>query len=123
MYFIGKRLAVTVLTLFLVSLLTFLAFRIVPGDAAILALGTDATEEQLEVYRAALGLDRSLPVQYLGWLKDFLTGNLGASSRFRGSEISALILERLPVTFHLALFSLVFIVIIAVPASFIGIQK
>jgi ABC-type dipeptide/oligopeptide/nickel transport system permease component len=123
MYFIGKRLAVTVLTLFLVSLITFSAFRIIPGDAAILALGTDATEEQLEVYRAELGLDRSLPVQYLEWLKNFLTGNLGASSRFRGSGISALILERLPVTFHLAVFSLVFIILIAVPASFIGILK
>jgi ABC-type dipeptide/oligopeptide/nickel transport system permease component len=100
-----------------------LAFRIVPGDAAALALGTDATEEQIEVYRAELGLDRSLPVQYLGWLKNFLTGNLGASSRFRGSGISDLILERLPVTFHLAVFSLAFIVLIALPFSFIGIQK
>jgi ABC-type dipeptide/oligopeptide/nickel transport system permease component len=123
MHFIGKRLAVTVLTLFLVSLFTFLAFRLIPGDAAILAVGTDATEEQLEVYRTELGLDRSLPVQYLGWLKNFLTGNLGASSRFRGSAVSDLIADRLPVTFHLAFFSLVFIVVIAVPASFIGVKK
>jgi ABC-type dipeptide/oligopeptide/nickel transport system permease component len=123
MSFIGKRLAVTALTLFLVSLFTFLAFRVVPGDAAVLALGTDAAEEQIEAYRAELGLDRSLPVQYLSWLGNFLTGNLGASSRFRGSAVSELIIDRLPVTFHLALFALVFIVVIAVPASFIGIQR
>ncbi|MDR1565829.1 MAG: ABC transporter permease [Treponema sp.] len=123
MGYIGKRLAITVLTLFLVSLLTFAAFRLIPGDAALLALDVDATEEQIALFRAELGLDRSFPVQYLSWLGKFLTGNMGNSSRFRGLSISAMVLERLPVTFHLALLSLVFIVFIAVPASLPGIQK
>jgi ABC-type dipeptide/oligopeptide/nickel transport system permease component len=123
MSFFGKRLAVTLLTLFLVSLFTFLAFRVIPGDAAVLAAGTDATAEQIEAYRVELGLDRSLPVQYLSWLGNFLTGKMGASSRFRGSDISDLVFQRLPVTFHLALFALVFIVGIAVPVSFISINR
>jgi ABC-type dipeptide/oligopeptide/nickel transport system permease component len=123
MGFIGKRFAITLLTLFLVSLLTFAAFRVIPGDAALLALDLDASEEQIRAFRAELGLDRSFPVQYISWLGNFLTGNMGNSSRFRGSSISGMVLERLPVTFHLALLSLVFIILIAVPASFPGIKK
>ncbi|GHU65631.1 ABC transporter permease [Spirochaetia bacterium] len=123
MYHVGKRLGITLLTLLLVSLLTFVCFHIIPGDAALLSLGTDATEEQVEDLRAELGLDRSLPVQYVSWLRAFLTGNLGNSSRFRGESISKMVSERLPVTFHLAVISLILIIIIAVPASIIGVKK
>jgi ABC-type dipeptide/oligopeptide/nickel transport system permease component len=123
MYYIGKRLGITLLTLLLVSLLTFVCFHIIPGDAALLALGTDATEEQVEAMRVELGLDKALPVQYASWLGAFLTGNLGNSSRFRGESISGMVSERLPVTFHLALISLILILAIALPASFIGIKK
>ncbi|AEF83446.1 ABC transporter permease [Leadbettera azotonutricia] len=123
MYYIGKRLGITLLTLLLVSLLTFACFHIIPGDAALLSLGTDATEEQVEAMRAELGLDKSLPIQYASWLGAFVTGSLGNSSRFRGESISAMVAERLPVTFHLAIISLIMVIIIAVPASFIGIKK
>jgi len=123
MGFVGKRLGVTALTLVLVSILTFAAFRIIPGDAALLSLGTDATEEQIAALRAELGLDRSLPAQYLTWLGNFLTGRQGNSTRFRGSSITGLVLERLPVTFHLALLALVLILLIGVPASFVGIRR
>jgi ABC-type dipeptide/oligopeptide/nickel transport system permease component len=123
MYYIGKRLGITLLTLLLVSLLTFVCFHIIPGDAALLSLGTDATEEQVEAMRAEMGLDRSLPVQYVSWLGSFLTGRLGNSSRFRGESISGMISERLPVTFHLAIMSRILIIVIAFPASITGVKK
>jgi ABC-type dipeptide/oligopeptide/nickel transport system permease component len=121
--FIGKRLSITALTLLLVSLLTFLAFSVIPGDPALLALGTDATEEQIAALRAEMGLDRSLAEQYFSWLRNFLTGNLGNSSRFRGEPIAAMIRERLPVSFSLALLSLCFIVLIAVPVVLLSAKK
>jgi len=121
--FTGRRLAITVLTLFLVSLLCFAAFRLIPGDAALLALGVEATEEQLQTLRAEMGLDKSFPQQYAAWLANFLTGNLGNSSRFMGASISGLILERLPVTLALAALSFLFIVMIAVPVSFLSVRK
>jgi len=123
MGFIGRRLLITILTLFLVSLLSFAAFRLIPGDAALIALGTEATEEQLAALRAEMGLDRSFPAQYVSWLGNFLTGNLGNSARFMGAPIAELIQERLPVTFALAGLSLLFIIGIAVPVSLLSVKK
>jgi peptide/nickel transport system permease protein len=64
-----------------------------------------------------MGLDRSVPVRYLQWFGNFLSGNPGLSLRFRGEAVSALVLERLPVSFTLAALSLVLILIIALPVS------
>ncbi|MDR1933842.1 MAG: ABC transporter permease [Spirochaetales bacterium] len=123
MYFIARRLVITLLTLFLVSVLTFLAFNVVRGDPASLILGTEATEEQLAALREEMGLDRSLPVRYVSWLGNFLTGNLGNSVRFRGESISGLILDRLPVTFCLACLALVFILLFSFPAALISARR
>ena len=123
MAFIGKRLVITGLTLFLVSIITFGAFRLIPGDAALLALGIDATEAQVEALRAELGLDKSFPGQYFSWLGKFLTGNLGQSTRFRGAGISEMIGERLPVTLTLAALSFLFIILIAIPVSLLFVKK
>jgi len=123
MGFIGKRLAVTILTLFLVSVITFGAFRIIPGDAALLSLGTEAEAGQLEALRAEMGLDKGLPEQYVTWLRDLLTFNLGNSARFRGASISGIILERLPVTFSLAGFSFLLVILISVPVSLFSVKK
>ncbi|GHT63555.1 peptide ABC transporter permease [Spirochaetia bacterium] len=123
MYFIGRRLIITLITLFLVSVFTFAAFNIIPGDPALLALGTEATDEQVAALRAEMGLDRPLPVQYFAWLKNFLTGNLGNSSRFRGASISGMIKERLPVTFSLASIALGFILIISIPTVLLSVKK
>ena len=117
MAFIGKRLVITILTLFMVSILCFAAFRLIPGDAALLSLGVEATDEQIEFLRSEMGLEKSPPAQYLSWLGKFLTGNLGNSSRFRGSSISGILAARLPVTFTLAGISFIFIILIAVPVS------
>ncbi|MCL2373889.1 MAG: ABC transporter permease [Treponema sp.] len=123
MAFIGRRLAITVLTLFLVSLISFASFRLIPGDPALIALGIAATEEQLASLRAEMGLDRSFPAQYVSWLAGFLTGNLGNSSRFMGASIAELILARLPITLTLAALSFLFIMLIAVPVSLLSVKK
>jgi len=123
MGFIGRRLAISVLTLFLVSILSFSAFRLIPGDAALIALGVEATEEQLQSFRAERGLDRSFGEQYVSWLGNFLSGNLGDSARFMGVSISGLITDRLPVTLALAGLSFMFIILIAVPVSLLSVKK
>ena len=123
MGFIARRLTVTVLTLFLVSLLTFGAFRLIQGDAAILSLGIEAQDEQLAALRAELGLDKSFHEQYLSWLNGLLTGRLGSSARFRGASISEMILERIPVTLSLAGLSFFFIILVSVPVSLLSVKK
>ncbi|MCL2320398.1 MAG: ABC transporter permease [Treponema sp.] len=123
MGFIGRRLGVGVLTLFLVSVLSFGAFRLIPGDAALLSLGVEATPDQIESARALMGLDKSFPEQYLSWLYNFFSGNLGNSARFMGASISGIILERLPVTVSLAGLSFFFVLLISVPVSLVSVKK
>jgi ABC-type dipeptide/oligopeptide/nickel transport system permease component len=123
MGFFFRRLSITLITLFLVSLFCFLAFSVIKGDPATLVLGTEATDEQIALLRIEMGLDRGLPERYFSWLGGFLTGNLGNSFRFRGASVSGMILDRLPVTFTLALLSLVFTLLIAFPAALLSVGK
>ena len=123
MYFVVRRIGSGLITLFLVSVFTFLAFSVIPGDPASLMLGTSATPEQVAVLREEMGLNRSLGTQYLRWLGGFLGGNPGDSLRFRGEGISGLIMDRLPVSFFLALLSIFFILIIAVPVSLFTVRR
>jgi ABC-type dipeptide/oligopeptide/nickel transport system permease component len=106
-----------------VSVFGFLAFSVIRGDPASLILGIDATDEQVAALREEMGLDRSLPARYLEWLGNFFSGDLGNSLRFRGEAISSLILERLPVSFVLALLSLFLILLIAVPLSLFSVRR
>ena len=123
MAFIGKRLFITLVTLIIVSLFTFAAFTLIPGDPATLILGIEASEEQVAALRAEMGLDRSFPERYFRYIQGFITGNLGNSIRFQGAPISGMILERLPVTFSLAGLSLVFIIAIAIPSVLISVKR
>ena len=123
MLFIVKRISSAIITLFLVSVFSFLAFSVIPGDPASLALGTEATPEQLASLRMEMGIDHSVPVRYLQWLGGFLSGNPGNSLRFRGETVSALVIERLPVSFTLAVLSLILILIIAIPVSLFSVRK
>ena len=78
-----RKLITLIITLFAVSLLAFLAFQIVPGDAASRILGTEATPETLAALRHQMGLDRPMLVQYGDWLHSFLFGGMGDSYSYR----------------------------------------
>jgi len=120
MTFILRRLGVTVITLFLVSVMCFGAFRLIPGDAALLSLGTEAGEEDVQRLRRELGMDKSLPEQYFTWFLNFLKGKQGNSFRFRGAPVRDLAAARFPVTFTLALLSLTLILLISLPLSLLA---
>ena len=123
MYFILRRIGAALATLFLVSVFCFLSFSVIRGDPAAAALGVNATPAQLEAYRSEMGLDRNIAARYSQWLGNFLSGNPGNSTRFRGEAISSLVLERLPVSFTLAAISLFFILLIAVPVSLFLVRR
>ena len=116
MHNLAKKILILFLTLLLVSLFTFLAFHIIPGDPARLILGTQATEEKLQMLRHQLGTDRPLSEQYLSWMGGFLKGDLGTSIRY-SMPVKDLIGERLPVTLLLGLISLVLILLISIPVG------
>jgi peptide/nickel transport system permease protein len=114
-YCIQKLLSILI-TMFLVTVLTFLAFNLIPGDPAQLILGTEATPQSLAELHARLGLDKSLPVRYLSWLGGLLRGDMGISLQY-SKPVSALIFERLPVTAWLAGLALMFILLLSFPAG------
>jgi peptide/nickel transport system permease protein len=76
---IARRVALSVVTLLLVSAFVFFVLEILPGDVATRILGRDATPESLQVLRDQLGLDRPALIRYFSWLGGLLTGDLGQS--------------------------------------------
>lgn len=97
MKYIIKKVLILCLTLFLISLLTFGAFYIVPGDPALLILGVEASEEKLETLREQLGTNLPLAEQYKNWILGFLQGDFGTSLKY-SQPVSKLLEGRLPVT-------------------------
>jgi peptide/nickel transport system permease protein len=122
--YLAQRLLIAVPTLFGVTLLIFIAMRVLPGDplAAISGEGSGLyvlSKEQLQAARTSLGLDRPYVVQYLDWLGDVLRGDLGKSF-WRGEPIRELIFRRAPITGQIALMAVILSWVIGVPVGVIG---
>jgi len=117
--YVARRLLGIIPVLVLVALGSFLLIHLVPGDPAVVMLGNEATPAQLETLRTQLGLGRSLPEQFVLWLGQALRGNLGESF-FLGRPVSRALIERLPATMQLAVLSLVFSLLIGIPAGLIA---
>ena len=96
-----RRLALGVLTLWVVSLLIFAGTEILPGDVATAILGQSKTPEAVAAIRASLGLDRPAPVRYAEWLRDFAEGDIGKSLA-QNRDIGPEIRQRLANTIFLA---------------------
>ncbi|MFJ7972837.1 ABC transporter permease [Psychrobacillus sp. NPDC096389] len=114
MAYIIRRIILFVVTMVLVSLITFSVFQVMPGDPIRIMLGTEADETQVETLKKQLGLDQPLYVQYMDWVKGLVTGDLGDSIRF-SRPVTELLADRLPVTISLAIITLLIVVIIAIP--------
>lgn len=114
MRYTAKKIATMLLTMVIVSFLTFVAFSLLSGDAATRLLGTEATPERLEALRIELGLNDPLLVRYGRWLWDALHGDLGTSYRY-GQSVSSLIAQRLGPTLTLTALAFALIVAVSIP--------
>lgn len=92
-----RRIAAGLAIVLGVVALTFVLLQIAPGDPVLRLLGPTATPEQIAAQRTALGLDRPLPVQFVGWLARFVTGDWGTSIA-AGRPVAELIGEAWPAT-------------------------
>jgi len=99
--YIVKRLLALVPVLLGLTLIVFLIMALIPGDPATAILGSYATPENVARLNAQLGLDRSLPEQYLVWLGNLLQGDLGRSYALNRPVLDE-VLERLSATLILA---------------------
>jgi peptide/nickel transport system permease protein len=101
-------------TVLVSTVVVFLLLRVMPGDPATVALGIEATPEQLAAWRAEHGVDAPLVVQYVEWLGGLLTGNFGVSY-VTGQDITPVIADRLQVTLILVGLAMVLAIVVAVP--------
>lgn len=102
-----------------VTAASFAMINLLPGDTVTTILGQNATEEQRAEAREELNLDDPLPVRYLRWVGDAVTGDLGESYRTRQPVAEAL-QERIWVTLELVLLSQLIALAVAVPMAVIG---
>jgi ABC-type dipeptide/oligopeptide/nickel transport system permease component len=109
-----KRLALAIPTLLLAMTAVFVLARVVPGDPALVILGDHASTEALAALREQLGLNRSLPVQYLDFLGGLLQGDLGRSL-VSGNSVWAEVISVIPYTIELTLAAMFIGVICGVP--------
>jgi len=117
--FFVRRLIQTVIVLVLVSLIAFSLMHIIPGDPALIMLGNEATQAQIDALRQELWLDRPLLAQYGHWLTNVLRGDFGTSIYYHDS-VTKLIATRLPITFHLGLIAFILSTLISIPAGVIS---
>ncbi len=122
MAYIIRRILLFVVTVALVSVITFAVFQVMPGDPIRIMLGPEADETQIATLKAQLGLDQPLYTQYFEWVKGLFTGDLGQSIRY-SKPVSELIMARLPVTISLAIMTLIIVVVVAVPLGVFVAQR
>jgi peptide/nickel transport system permease protein len=105
--FILRRFILLVPVLLGILFVTFALARLIPGDPCVIALGDRVTPEQCEAYRERTGLNDSIPVQFTRYLAGVVEGNFGESTRNR-RPVTAIILERLPMTLEVTLGAMLF---------------
>jgi peptide/nickel transport system permease protein len=118
--YIFQRILSAVPTIFGALLVMFVLTRILPGDPVLMVLGpAHASPENVENMRRLMGLDHSVPVQFVRYLGQLIRGDLGLSWH-SGNAVSQELIRRFPATLELTTFSLVFMVIFGFPLGVIA---
>lgn len=120
--FVTKRLLEIIPILFLVTIFIFLFVHLIPGDPARLVAGIDATNEDVEVVRKELGLDKPLHTQYFTYMGNLLQGDFGTSLKTKRPVIEEIGSRFMP-TFWLTLWSMVWAVIVGLLIGAISATK
>src|SRR5580704_772772 len=121
--YIVRRLAFGLVTILAVSVLVFAVLRILPGDPLVAVFGmegfTKLSAADRAGYMAQLGLSDPLWLQYLHWMRDIISGNMGHSF-FRAESVGDMILRRGPLTAEIAILSVALSWIVGVPVAIVS---
>ncbi|MEC7206160.1 MAG: ABC transporter permease [Pseudomonadota bacterium] len=117
--YIFKRIFMTIPVMVVVALFVFLLLRLSPGDPAAVIAGDYATAEDVQKIREKLGLSEPIVVQFVTWLGSLIQGDLGTSI-FSNKPVTELIAQRLEPTLMLALTTIIFSILVAVPLGTIA---
>jgi len=117
-----KRLLMVIPTVLGITIVVFLAMRLIPGDPIDLLLADDYSEEARQALMREYGLDQPMHIQYVKWIWQMLRGNWGASI-LTDRPVLPDVLLKLPVSLELIIFSMLISLLIAVPAGIISATK
>ncbi|CAM3912032.1 MULTISPECIES: ABC transporter permease [Bordetella] len=120
--FILRRLLATIPVLILVAVVVFAILRLSPGDPAVIMAGDGATPERIEQIRQVMGLDQPLFKQFFLWAGRLVQGDFG-TSLMSGVPVRQLIGQRLEPSLSLAVLTLVFTLIVALPLGILAAWK
>ena len=117
-----RRIAVLIPVLVVISIIVFVIIQLPPGDIVSTKIeslekqGARLSREQIDAIRAEYGLDKPMYQRYLMWMKGFLTGDLGRSFTY-SETVNKLILDRLPLTMLISVFTIILSWAISIPIS------
>ena len=117
--FLIRRSLTLLLTLLAAALVVFLVLEVLPGDPALLMLGTEARDDTLAALRAQMGLDRPAAERFVLWIAGFLTGDLGTSYTY-SVPVAKLVADRMAITLPLAVMALALSTVIALPLGMLA---
>lgn len=122
LYYVCRRILILPPVMLTVALIVFCLLYVTPGDPAAMIAGDQATPDDIERIRVAMGLDKPFLIRFAIWIWQLLNGDLGASI-FANQPVLQLIGQRIGPTFSLLTLSLVISVVIAIPLGVIAAWK
>ncbi|OZI61038.1 ABC transporter permease [Bordetella genomosp. 11] len=114
-----RRVLVAIPTLILVSMIVFSLQKVLPGDPVLTLAGEERDPAVLDYLRQKYHLDDPLPVQYLAWVRQVATGDLGKSLR-TDVPVTSLISQKLPVTLQLAAMAMIIALLVGIPTGILA---
>ncbi len=120
--YIARRLAQGLVVIFGVTVFVFIITRMV-GDPVKFMLPLSATEEERQARRVALGLDKSIPAQFVDFLGDLIRFDLGESTYVRGQSALSVVFDYLPRTLQLVSFAMIIAIVMSIPLGVIASRK
>ncbi|WP_299860408.1 ABC transporter permease [uncultured Roseobacter sp.] len=120
--FLLRRILIAIPTVVIISIMVFGLQHLLPGDPLLVLAGEERDPAVLEALREKYRLNDPIPVQYLAWVGNALQGDLGISLR-TNQPVTELMAQKLPVTIQLALMSMIFALVIGIPAGILSAVK
>jgi len=120
--YLSRRLLATIPVMAVVAILVFSMLRLTPGDPAAIIAGAAATSQEIVDIRQRLGLDRSIFAQFFVWIGNLLRGDFGESFFFK-KPVAELVADRIGPTLAIAITTMIFSVLVAVPLGVLAAWK
>jgi peptide/nickel transport system permease protein len=118
-WYVLRRVGISLLTLFIATVVVFVGVRALPGDPAVAMSAESASPRALQAIRVQYGLDQALPVQYVNWIGHALRGDLGHSPK-TGLSVAQTLEQRVPITLELTLLALLVAIVIGIPIGILA---